>query len=109
VPPLHIASSLAKVGMLGSTLILGLMAGLIALDIASWIRGDGFSGQSLVGAALLASMALAPGLACWVAGRRMMRSRDEPPSDAPRRLWGAAVFLFFLGVTLGWVLGLPAA
>jgi Ca2+/H+ antiporter len=105
--PLHIASALAAVGQQGSALILGFMTGALALDAAAWLRGDGFTGQGLIAAALLGTMALLPGLACWVGGRRMMRERGDPPLCAPRLALIISLLAYFIGAITGWLLDLP--
>jgi hypothetical protein len=105
---LHVASSLAAVGMGGSSLVAGMMAGLLALDLVAWSRGAGFSGQSLIAGALLGSMALAPGLACWAAGRKLMRTRGDETLFAPRTARLVATCLSFLGAAVGYTLGFPS-
>ena len=105
--PLHVASSLAAVGALGSSLVLGLMLGLLALDTAAWARGAGFSGQSLVAAGLLGSMALLPGLGCWAAGRKLMRDRGDEPLLAPHSARIVSGGITALGALAGSFLGFP--
>jgi hypothetical protein len=109
-PPtgLHMASALALVGLAGSSLVAGMMLGLLALDLSSWHQGTGFSGQSLIAGALLGSMALLPGLACWAAGRKLMRERGDEPLCAPRTAALVAICLAFVGGLVGHTLGFPA-
>lgn len=105
---LHMASALAMVGMGGSSLVGGMMVGLLALDGVAWSRGAGFSGQSLIAGALLGTMALAPGLACWAAGRKLMRDRGDEPLCAPRCSLIVATCLTFVGAAVGYTLGFPS-
>ncbi len=107
--PVHVSAGLAAVGALGSSLVGGMMLGLLALDLCAWQQGDGFSGQSLVGAGLLGTMALLPGLACWAAGRRMMQQRDDESLFAPNTMRIVAGCLLLIGAAAGWLLGFPTS
>ncbi len=105
--PLHTSAALALVGSLGSTLVAGMMAGLILLDGLGWFQARTFTGQGLIGAALLGVFALAPGLACRAAGLRLMERRGHGALFAPRRVRFVALCLFFSGLALGSLLGVP--
>ncbi len=104
---LHSSAALALVASMGSALVAGMMAGLILLDATSLIGDRAFTGQGMLGAGVLAVFALAPGLACWAAGRRLMERRGHPALFAPRRVRVVAACLFFSGVALGALLGVP--
>jgi len=93
---------------MGSSVVSGMILGLLALDTAAALDGRGFSGQSLVAGGLLGSMALLPGLACWAAGRKLMRDRGDEPLFAPRMAVIVTVCLVFAGGAAGWVLGFPS-
>jgi hypothetical protein len=94
--------------MAGSSLVAGMMVGLILLDATAWARGEGFSGASILACALLGTMALLPGVACWAAGRKLMRDRGDEPLCAPRTARLIAAILFILGTATAMALGIPA-
>jgi len=93
---------------MGSSLVAGMILGLLALDTTAALAGRGFSGQSLVAGGLLGSMALLPGLACWAAGRKLMRDRGDESLFAPRMAAIVTVCLAIAGGAAAWVLGFPS-
>ena len=105
-PGLHAAPLLELFGVVGGAGVVGLLAGFWGLDLVRWIRGDGFSGASVVLSVLLGLVIGLPALTAWHLGGKLRRVRDQRPlARSWRRLLAVLVGLAGLGAAL-WQ-GLP--
>lgn len=103
----HPAANLELVGRAGTLLLLGVVLGLLLLDLQRWRQGAGFSGQSLVAVGGLGVTVLPVGALSWAAGWRLRRQRGEEPVLAPDSALKLNVAAPLAGLMLALLLGLP--
>ena len=96
-------------GRLGSLLVVGVMLGLVLHELQLTSGASRFTGTSLLAGGVLGAMVLPPGVACWLAGRKMRRERDDPSQLSPALTWVASLLALLIGTLLAWQLGLPAS
>ncbi len=94
-------------GRLGTHLILGVVLGLFLLDLGPYLDGDEFSGAGLLAGSVLGAMVLPPGVACWLAGRKMRRERNDASMLSPRTTAVLGILILVMGVGIATHLGLP--